>query len=315
MRIGLFCRAVPRSYASLLQSRRGFAVASNVPSSPSTTSGVKSSLGAVEHVNAGVILGLALSKTHCGYAILKADTLQALKFGVVDNSNGSDVHEKVQAVMKTYRNLRADFCDMPSHEDGSSNMFVGVKDTTLSVTLPSVRTKTACVEVSTLNALMVSELIRANGGKRPHAVVPRAARHFIGLTEKSQKGIQASVFECAKAQVPNFPEIKTRNGIFDPVTYMMSDAWSCAMYTQRLAEVEARLANPAFARKIRGEIMLTKPIARLQEALDLCRSPSMQREMLEVLESRIKHAVGQRVHRLLEQQRKGGEMVAPTLAN
>ena len=87
------------------------------------------------------------------------------------------------------------------------------------------------------------------------------------------------------------------------------------MYTQRLAEVEARLANPAFARKIRGEIMLTKPIARLQEALDLCRSPSMQREMLEVLESRIKHAVGQRVHRLLEQQRKGGEMVAPTLAN
>ena len=30
-----------------------------------------------------------------------------------------------------------------------------------------MKTKSQCVEVSTLNALMVSELIRANGGKRP----------------------------------------------------------------------------------------------------------------------------------------------------
>lgn len=270
---------------------------------------------------ADFLLGLSVRQHLTGYALLRFADLQPLQFGLIDVRKTLELQQKALEISAVLRDLRKGapqklmrFASDTADEGTESKKWrwvVSIDDSTVDRSPPrQAKQQHAHRAVAMLQGLVIGDtkrLFRA----APALVNPRQSRRMIGV---HGLGIDArkDIFEIAVARVADFPVIKRSNGIVNEDSYLMSDAWAAARYSQRAALVAEKQADQQLVQSLRKQALASKRIQRMQQAVADLLPRKAGKELAIVIESRVQKYVRDRIQSMLEVEQERGEEIDAT---
>lgn len=251
---------------------------SNIPTSP---------LNKKEFKFPDLVVGMECSQSRAGYSILKFDDLSPVKFGLIDLSGLSDYHEAAAEIAGVMRVLK-------SEQDEAFNKKLtwsfGMREH-MRIPADSIEYKKRkkLMELQGVVGFALNQMFQS----KPIPVSPGQYLRFMDIQSDVDAG-RAKIFEAAVANVPDFPVVNREDGRFSRRTFLMSDAWAIAHYTQRLVRVEAMEKDSKFKELLEIKVGKDKRLCQIKQSLDNMKFSSsdsrdltIERELRETLRTRM----------------------------
>lgn len=278
------------------------------PGLESTGTGGAAAAGGPAHF----LLGLSIRRHLAGYALLRFRDLLPLQFGLIDVRKALEVQQKAVEVAAALRELRQAAPQLLLRAAPDEQMafpensrlwrwVVSVDDSTVDRSPPTdVKQSATQRSIAMLQGMVIGDCKRLFR-VAPSLVHPRRSRQLLGIRGLGPRA-RKEVYEIASAQVPDFPVVKSRNGVMLEDTLLMSDAWVSARCAQRALLVAEKRADASLMSSLRREALASKQLSRMSEAVAELHPRRASRELADVLESRVEWLVEERIQRLLDEE-------------
>mmetsp|Transcript_89767 Transcript_89767/g.257182 ORF Transcript_89767/g.257182 Transcript_89767/m.257182 type:complete len:432 (-) Transcript_89767:21-1316(-) len=177
---------------------------------------------------------------------------------------------------------------------------VALDDTTVDHTAPRNHGQVEAQRtISMLQGLVIGDCKRLFK-VAPILVPPARSRHLLGIKGRGLD-VRAEVYRAARAAVSEFPEVMNeKKGVLSEDTYLLSDAWASARFSQRSAMLGELRADIELVAEVRKEVLKNKQLQRISEAVLDLYPRKAGRELQEVLDSRTERMIDVELHRFLD---------------
>lgn len=246
------------------------------------------------------LVGLAIRRHAAGYAIFRFKDMEPVQFGLIDVIKADDNQQKGLEIAAALRQLRKKTTRRSAHDlvkpAEGWRWSVSFDNSLVDRAFPKGPTAVNTLrDVSMLQGLVVSDakrIFKAAG----YLVHPRKSRLMLGIRGSGFES-RKQVHDMAKERMPDFPAMTVRSGALDERSLLISDAWAVAQFARRATVVAEQQKKAHVMDRLRQEVLESKQLRRLAEAVEQLYPRRVGKDLEEVLESRVERLVKQRLYR------------------